>query len=95
MFSDKITIFLILLGLEETSQGRVWNLFDHCHLRHFIDNLHFNPYVLELCEKVPHTISGQDQKDYTEACAIREACLEIISTAELWYQEFVISRTLW
>lgn len=83
MFSDQIQIFLILLGPKETSRGCVWDLFDCCRLRHFTDNLHFNSYLLELCEKVPYTISGQDQKDYKEACAINEACLELISTAEL------------
>lgn len=82
MFSDQIQVCLILLGPKETSRGCVWDLFDCCHLRHFTDNLHINSYVLELCEKVPNTISGQDQKDYKEACVIKEACLEIISTVE-------------
>lgn len=85
MFSDQIQIFLILLGPKEASRGRVWDLFDHCHLRHFTDNLHIDCYILELCEKVPCTISGQDQKDYKKACAITEACLEIISTAVLLF----------
>lgn len=79
MFSDQIPIFLILLGPEEASQGCVWNLFDRCHLRCFSDSLRFNHDLLELCEKVPCKTSGQDQKDYTQACAIKEACLEIIS----------------
>lgn len=85
MFSGQIQIFLILLGPKETSRGCVWDLFDRCHLRHFTDNLHFNSYILEICEKVPNTISGQDQKDYEEGSAINEACLEIISTAELLF----------
>lgn len=85
MFSDQIQIFLILLGPKEASRDCVWDLFDRCHLRHFTDNLHFNCYILELCEKVPYTVSGQDQKDYKEACAINKACLEIISTTELLF----------
>lgn len=88
MFSDQIQIFLILHGPKETSRGCVWDLFDCCHLRHFTDNLHFNSHILELCEKVPYTISGQDQKDYKEAC-MKEACLEIISTAELLFLLYV------
>lgn len=71
MFPDQIQIFLVLHGPQETSRGCVWDLFDHCHLRHFIDNLHIHPYILELCEKVPCSISGQDQKDYQEGCAIK------------------------
>lgn len=85
MFSDQIQIFLILSGPKETSRGRVWDFFDRCYLRHLTDNLHFHSYILELCEKVPYTISGQDQKDYAKVCAIKEACLEIISTAELLF----------
>lgn len=80
MFSDQIPIFLVLLGPKEASQRCARNLFDHCHLRRFSDSLRFNRDLLELCEKVPCKTSGQDQKDYTEACAIKEACLEIIST---------------
>lgn len=79
MFSDEIPIFLILLGPKEASRGCARHLFDRCHLRRFRDSLRFNHYLLELCEKVPRKTSGQDQKDYTEACAIKEACLEIIS----------------
>lgn len=82
MFSDQIPIFLILLGPKEASQGCARNLFDRCHLRHFSDSLHLNYDLLELCEKVPCKTSGQDQKDCTEACAIEEARLEIISTAK-------------
>lgn len=85
MFSGQIQIFLILLGPKEASWGRVWDLFDHCLPRHFTYNHHFNSYILELCEKVPCTLSGQDQKDYKEAGAIREACLEIFGTAVLLF----------
>lgn len=80
MFSDQIPIFLVLLGPKEASQGCARDLFDRCHLRRFSDNLRFDHNLLELCEKVPCKTSGQDQKDYTEARAIKEACLEIIST---------------
>lgn len=96
MFSDQIPIFLILLGPKETTRGCARNLFDRCHLRHFSDNPRFNHDLLELREKVPRKTPGQDQKDYTAACAIKEACLEIISTAKkkmyfsLWKQEIVI-----
>lgn len=83
VFSDQIPIFLILLGPKEAPQGCARNLFDHCHLRRFSDSLRFNYDLLELCEKVPRKTSGQDQKDYTEACAIKEACLEIISTEKI------------
>lgn len=83
MFSDQIQICLLLLGPKEASRGCVWDLFDRCHLGHFTDNHRFNAYLLELGEKVPRTISGQDQKDYKEACAISEACLEIFSTVAL------------
>lgn len=79
MFSDQVQVFLILLGPKETSRSCFWTFFYLCHLRHHVDNLHFHPYILELCEKSTRPISGQDQKDYTEACAINEACLEIIS----------------
>lgn len=85
MFSDQIQIFLILLGPQETSRGCVWDFFDSCHLHHLTDNLHFDSYILELCEKVSCTISGQDQKDYAEACAMNEACLEIISKTVLLF----------
>lgn len=71
MFPDQIQIFLVLHGPQETSRGCVWDLFDRCHLRHFVDNLHIHYYILELCEKVPCSISGQDQKDYQEGCAIK------------------------
>lgn len=95
MFSDQIPILLILLGPKEASQGCAGNLFDRCHLRCFSDSLHFNHDLLELCEKVPRKTSGQDQKDYSEACAIKEACLEIISTEKkndvlFWKQEIAI-----
>lgn len=73
MFSDQIPIFLILRGPKEASQGCTRNLFDHCHLCRFSDSLCFNCDLLELCEKVPCKTSGQDQKDYAKACAIKEA----------------------
>lgn len=76
-FPDQIQIFLVLLGPQETSRDCVWDLFDPCHLRHFSDNLHIHHYILELCEKVPCSISGQDQKDYQKGCAIKKACLDL------------------
>lgn len=84
MFSDQNPNFFILLGPKEASWGCARNLFDRCHLRHFSDSLRFNRDLLELCEKVPRKTSGQDQKDYTEACAIKEACREIISTEKIF-----------
>lgn len=83
MFTDQIQIFLILHGPKETSRDSVWDLFDRCQLCHFTDSLHFNCYVLQLFEKDTCATSGQDQKDYKEACAIKEARLELINTAIL------------
>lgn len=83
MFSDQIQIFLILLEPKETSRDSLWDLFDHCQLCRYTDNLHFNCYVLQLSEKDPCETSGQDQKDYKEVCAVKEAHPEIISTAVL------------
>lgn len=80
MFPGQIQVFLILPGPKEAPRDSVWDLFDPCDLHHFTDNLHFNRYVLEICEKDSCTTSRQDQKDCTEACAINEACLELIST---------------
>ena len=81
VFADQIQIYHVLHEPKEASRGCVWDLFELCQPRHFSDSLHFNTYLLELCEKVSYPASGQDQKDYTEAHAIDEVCLEIIQNS--------------